>query len=62
MVDAYDNGFWDCFLTTIQQHGVGAVFAGAMARVVWILPFTALYLPVYERLKRKLSETPETQV
>lgn len=63
MVDAYDNGFLDCFVTTIQQHGVGAVFAGAMARVVWILPFTALYLPVYELLKRKLSETPpETQV
>lgn len=55
MVDAYDSGFLDCFLTTIHQHGVGAVFAGAMARIVWILPFTALYLPVYELLKRRLS-------
>ena len=65
MVDAYDNGFFDCFSSTIQQHGVEAVFAGAAARVVWILPFTALYLPVYELLKRKLSEsngTPEPQV
>lgn len=66
MVDAYDNGFLDCFSTTIQQHGVEAVFAGAAARVVWILPFTALYLPVYELLKRKFLEsngtTPKPQV
>jgi len=60
MVDAYDAGFLDCFLTTVDQHGVAAVFAGGMARIVWILPFTALYLPVYELLKRRLSQTTVT--
>lgn len=55
MVDGYSNGFMDCFLTTVDHHGIGAVFAGGMARIVWILPFTALYLPVYELLKRRLS-------
>ena len=57
MVDSYDAGFWDCLSTTIDQHGVGAVFAGALARIAWIVPFTALYLPLYELLKRRLADT-----
>jgi solute carrier family 25 S-adenosylmethionine transporter 26 len=57
MVDSYDAGFWDCLITTIDQYGVGAVFAGALARVAWIVPFTALYLPLYELFKRRLADT-----
>lgn len=60
MVDSYDAGFWDCFATTVETHGVGAVFAGSIARVAWIVPFTALYLPMYELLKRKLAEDTAT--
>jgi solute carrier family 25 S-adenosylmethionine transporter 26 len=57
MVDSYDAGFWDCLVTTMDQHGVGAVFAGALARIAWIVPFTALYLPLYEFFKRRLADT-----
>jgi solute carrier family 25 S-adenosylmethionine transporter 26 len=56
MVDSYDSGFWDCLMTTIDQHGIGAIFAGALARIAWIVPFTALYLPLYELFKRKLAD------
>lgn len=62
MVDSYDSGFLDCFLTTVDQHGIGAVFAGGMARIVWILPFTMVYLPLYEWLKRRLTESGPSEI
>lgn len=48
------SSFVDCLLSTVHQHGWQAVFAGALARVSWILPFTAIYLPLYDYLKRQL--------
>jgi hypothetical protein len=54
MVDAEYAGysFADCFAATVEAHGIGSVFAGVVARVVWILPFTTIYLPMYDFLKR----------
>jgi hypothetical protein len=55
MVDDYGGvSFIDCFSLTVQNHGWTAVFAGVVARVAWIVPFTAFYLPTYDFLKRQL--------
>jgi solute carrier family 25 S-adenosylmethionine transporter 26 len=37
------------------------VFLGVVARVSWILPFTAFYLPVYDGAKRRLLEYKKQQ-
>jgi len=48
MVDDYVGAsFLDCLLTTVQNHGWASLFAGVLARIGWILPFTAIYLPTY---------------
>jgi solute carrier family 25 S-adenosylmethionine transporter 26 len=49
-------GFSECFSLTVQDHGWTAVFAGVDARIAWIIPFTALYLPTYDFLKRQLLQ------
>jgi hypothetical protein len=33
-----------------------ALFVGSLARVAWLLPFTTLYLGVYEASKRLLLQ------
>ena len=50
-----DSNFLDCMLTTVDEHGVAAVFAGWLARLAWVMPFTAIYLPTYDFLKRQLE-------
>jgi len=57
MVDVGYNGFFDCVSKTVNAGGISALFNGGGARVAWLMPFTAIYLPVYEIIKRKLSET-----
>jgi len=52
------NGFVDCVRKNVAQDGMGALFAGAAARVAWIMPFTAMYLPIYEIVKRRLEILP----
>lgn len=58
MVDVGYTGFFDCLFKTAKNNGVPSLFAGSAARVAWLMPFTAIYLPVYEILKRKIQETP----
>lgn len=55
MVDTGYNGFLDCVAKTVKDSGVGSLFNGSLARVAWLMPFTAIYLPVYEALKRKMQ-------
>jgi len=58
MVDAsstYDST-WDCFVTTVDHHGWVGLWTGAIARVLWIAPFTVLYLPTYDYLHSTLLE------
>jgi len=57
MVDVGYNGFFDCVSKTVSTGGISALFNGGGARVAWLMPFTAIYLPIYEIIKRKLSET-----
>ena len=56
MVETGYNGFFDCLAKTVQTGGVPALFSGSAARVAWLMPFTAIYLPVYEIIKRKLQD------
>ena len=55
MVDHYAS-FGDAFFSTVQNHGVGALFSGLSARLGWIIPFTILYLPTYDGLKNLLQK------
>lgn len=55
MVDTGYNGFIDCATKTVSENGVGALFNGSIARVAWLMPFTAIYLPIYEVLKRRMQ-------
>ncbi len=58
MVGTGYNGFFDCLFKTAKTNGVPSLFAGSAARVAWLMPFTAIYLPVYEIVKRKMAEKP----
>jgi len=61
MVDsALYKGFFDCFRKSVAEHGIPALFQGGIARVAWLVPFSAIYLPAYEILKRRLElSTPK---
>eukprot|EP00521_Asterionellopsis_glacialis_P012422 CAMPEP_0195291922 /NCGR_PEP_ID=MMETSP0707-20130614/8508_1 /TAXON_ID=33640 /ORGANISM="Asterionellopsis glacialis, Strain CCMP134" /LENGTH=282 /DNA_ID=CAMNT_0040352283 /DNA_START=255 /DNA_END=1100 /DNA_ORIENTATION=+ len=48
------SGFVACLMSTVQEHGLGSIFAGAGARAAWLVPFTAIYLPAYDMLKRQI--------
>ena len=56
MVDSTYDSTWDCFVTTLDNHGWGGMWAGSLARVLWIAPFTMLYLPTYDFLHNSLLE------
>jgi len=55
MVDTGYSGFFDCAAKTVAESGVGSLFNGSIARVAWLMPFTAIYLPIYELLKRRMQ-------
>jgi hypothetical protein len=57
MVDATFAGmsFCDATVMTVHDHGVEALFCGALARVAWLVPNTAIYLPTYDFIKNKLQ-------
>jgi len=50
------TGFADCFWKTVRAGGWGTLFQGGAARVAWLMPFTAIYLPVYDYFKRLLEK------
>jgi len=58
MVDVGYTGFFDCMSKTVQTGGMSALFAGSAARVAWLMPFTAIYLPLYEIIKRRMEIIP----
>lgn len=58
MVDGHlYNGLLDCIRKTVEEGGVGSLLNGAGARVAWLTPFNAIYLPIYEVMKRKLEQS-----
>lgn len=44
-----------------KTGGLDALFVGSAARVAWLLPFTTIYLGVYEAAKKKLLEYKRAQ-
>jgi solute carrier family 25 S-adenosylmethionine transporter 26 len=58
-MDYLGHSFWDCALLTIQEHGPGGLFCGALARVAWLVPVTAIYLPTYDYVKNKIHGKQE---
>jgi solute carrier family 25 S-adenosylmethionine transporter 26 len=54
-MDFAGMSFWDAACTTIENHGPEALFCGALARVAWLVPVTAIYLPTYDFIKNNLS-------
>lgn len=50
------KGILDVLVQVGKEEGIGGLFKGSMARVVWLVPFTALYFGVHEASKRALLE------
>jgi solute carrier family 25 S-adenosylmethionine transporter 26 len=57
MVDVHFEGssFMTALMATLHDHGWESLFCGGDARVAWLVPLTAIYLPTYDLVKRKLS-------
>mmetsp|Transcript_14678 Transcript_14678/g.16706 ORF Transcript_14678/g.16706 Transcript_14678/m.16706 type:complete len:355 (+) Transcript_14678:34-1098(+) len=49
------TGFIDCLVKSINEHGFESLCQGGVARIAWLVPFTAIYLPCYDLIKRKLE-------
>ncbi|EME27920.1 mitochondrial carrier (BOU / S-adenosylmethionine carrier) [Galdieria sulphuraria] len=59
-VNRYRNS-WDAVRTIWRQEGVRAFFQGLSARVLWIMPGTAITMSTFEWLKKtpqKVSKSP----
>lgn len=50
------GGVLDALHSIYSQGGISALFVGSSARIAWLLPFTTLYLGMYEYSKRKIIE------
>ena len=44
----------DVFWSLYKENGISGLYVGSLARVTWLLPFTTIYLGVYEFSKRAL--------
>jgi hypothetical protein len=64
MVDSDYMGynFWDTLMLTVHDHGMGSIWVGSLARVAWLLPATAIYLPTYDFLKRQMNKNEQADV
>ncbi|KAL3925724.1 MAG: hypothetical protein SGILL_000203 [Bacillariaceae sp.] len=61
VLDFVGASFWDSAVLTVQNHGPEALFCGAAARVAWLVPVTAMYLPTYDFIKSKIQEQHDAQ-
>merc|ERR1712087_222970 len=43
--DMVYSGFVDCVIQTMNDHGLDSLMQGGLARIAWLVPFTAIYLP-----------------
>jgi solute carrier family 25 S-adenosylmethionine transporter 26 len=55
------SGVVDAFQSIYASGGIQALFVSSGARVAWLLPFTTIYLGVYELSKRKLLDFKKNQ-
>ena len=52
--DLLYNGFVDCAIKSVNNYGIESLFQGGAARIIWLVPFTAIYLPCYDLIKRAM--------
>eukprot|EP01038_Epipyxis_sp_PR26KG_P012194 gene12194-16337_t len=50
------SGVVGAFQSIYKAGGMNGLFVGSFARVLWLLPFTTIYLGVYEKAKRILLD------
>mmetsp|Transcript_12923 Transcript_12923/g.18572 ORF Transcript_12923/g.18572 Transcript_12923/m.18572 type:complete len:340 (-) Transcript_12923:133-1152(-) len=60
------NSTWHCLRTTVKEEGAMALLRGAVARVMWLAPASALSLSVYEQAssflrKWRVQQLPVTE-
>lgn len=48
------KGIVDCLIKVGKKEGINGLFKGSIARVIWLIPFTAVYFGVHEATKRSL--------
>jgi solute carrier family 25 (mitochondrial S-adenosylmethionine transporter), member 26 len=48
------SGVIDALQSVYSEGGIKALFVGSTARVAWLLPFTTIYLGIYELSKRTI--------
>lgn len=48
------KGVMDALTSIYKAGGIKALFVGSSARVAWLLPFTTIYLGIYEVSKRQI--------
>lgn len=55
------SGIVDVLVKVGRQEGLQGLFKGSTARVVWLIPFTAVYFGVHEATKRSLRARKQQQ-
>jgi solute carrier family 25 S-adenosylmethionine transporter 26 len=48
------SGVMDAMQSIYAEGGISSLFVGSVARVAWLLPFTTIYLGIYELSKRTI--------
>jgi len=56
------KGIVDACGRIYAAEGMKGLFAGSLARVAWLLPFTTIYLGLYEVAKRKALEIKQSAI
>lgn len=56
------SGVADALFSIYNAGGTKALFVGAFARVCWLLPFTTIYLGVYESAKKRIYEMKNANI
>lgn len=49
-------GVLDALMSICREGGAAGLFVGCQARLLWLLPFSVIYLGVYEAMKRKFLQ------
>jgi hypothetical protein len=50
------NGPMDCAKQLVQKEGIKGMFAGATGRIMYLAPNMAVFIPLYELLKRLVNQ------
>ena len=56
------SGVIDAFMSIYSDGGVSSLFVGSIARIAWLLPFTTIYLGIYELSKKTILASKVNKV